>query len=74
LQKHSIFKPAATATVQLDAVGGGFAISAVHLGVKADVPGIGKNDFDRIAKAAKEGCPVSKGLKASITMNAELQS
>lgn len=60
------------ATVQLDQVEGGFAISAVHLDVKARVPGIEQAEFDRIANAAKEGCPVSKVLNATITMDASL--
>lgn len=60
------------ATVQLDQVAGGFEISAVHLNVKARVPGIDKGDFEKIANAAKEGCPVSKVLNAKITMDASL--
>ncbi|TWG87252.1 osmotically inducible protein OsmC [Cupriavidus gilardii J11] len=61
-----------TATVTLDKEGGGFAITAVHLDVNARIPGADQAAFDKCAQAAKENCPVSKLLKAPITMNATL--
>jgi lipoyl-dependent peroxiredoxin len=61
-----------TATVTIENVGGGFTISAVHLDVKATVPGLDESKFQEIAKKAKEGCPVSKLFKANITMDAKL--
>jgi lipoyl-dependent peroxiredoxin len=60
------------ATVSLEKVDGGFAITAVHLVVSATVPGADAAAFQDAAKAAKEGCPVSKLLKATITMDASL--
>lgn len=71
---HTPARVATKATVQLDQVEGGFAISAVHLDVDAKVPGIDQSEFDRIANAAKEGCPVSKVLNASITMDTRLET
>ena len=62
------------ATVQLDKVEGGFAISAVHLDVDAHVPGIEQSKFDEIAEGAKQNCPVSKVLNADITMQTKLTS
>jgi osmotically inducible protein OsmC len=62
------------ATVSLDQVEGGFAITAVHLDVKAKVPGADSTTFTKAANDAKSGCPVSKVLKATITMEATLES
>lgn len=61
------------AEVTLDKVDDGFEISAVHLTVRAQVPGADADTFQRIADQAKQGCPVSRVLKASITMDAQLQ-
>ncbi|TPE53574.1 OsmC family protein [Amaricoccus solimangrovi] len=53
--------------------GAGFTITAVHLTVKASVPGTDEAKFVEIAKGAKEGCPVSRVLAgAEITMDASL--
>lgn len=63
-----------TATVTLEKKDGGFAVTASHLDVKARIPGGDQAKFDEAAKAAKEGCPISKLLNATITMNAALES
>lgn len=60
------------AVVTLDKDGDGFAITAVHLDCEAKIPGIDAATFDRIAQATKQGCPVSKVLKAEITLDARL--
>ncbi|AZC15477.1 MULTISPECIES: OsmC family protein [Pseudomonas] len=60
------------AEVTLDQVDGGFAITAVHLVLKARIPGASQQQFDELSRKAKEGCPVSKVLKASITLDATL--
>jgi osmotically inducible protein OsmC len=62
------------AAVTLDKVGEGFEISAVHLTVSARIPGADKATFEEIANKAKTGCPVSKLLKARITMDARLET
>ena len=62
-----------TATVTLDKVEGGFAVTTVHLQVRAKIPGADKAKFDQAAKNAKEGCPISKLLNAKITMDAQLE-
>ena len=62
-----------TATVSLDKTEGGFAITVVHLDVVARIPGASKEAFDTAANAAKSGCPVSKVLNATITMDARLE-
>ena len=62
-----------SAAVSLDKVGDGFAITAVHLTVKAKVPGADAAQFQTAANNAKAGCPVSKVLNATITMDATLE-
>jgi osmotically inducible protein OsmC len=63
-----------TADVTLDQVDGGFAITAVHLTLKAKVPGATQAQFEKLTAMAKEGCPVSKVLNAKITLDATLLS
>lgn len=67
-------KLATTATVSLDKVDGGFKISAVHLDLVATVPGTDQAAFEVIAKDAKENCPVSQLLNATITLSAKLEA
>lgn len=62
------------AVVTLDKDGDGFAITAVHLTCRAAVPGADAATFERVARATKTGCPVSKVLKAAITLDAALES
>ena len=52
---------------------GGWRITAVTLNLKAKVPGISRDEFMKLADAAKAGCPVSKVLNAEITLKAELE-
>ena len=61
-----------TATVTVEKVDAGFAITAVVLDVHARVPGADNEKFQAAANDAKSGCPVSKVLNAKITMNAVL--
>jgi osmotically inducible protein OsmC len=61
-----------TAEVTLDKLADGFAITAVHLTLKAKIPGTDQATFTELANKAKAGCPVSKLLKAEITLDATL--
>jgi osmotically inducible protein OsmC len=63
-----------TAKVTLEEVEGGFAITAVHLTLKAKIPGADQATFEKLAGMAKAGCPVSKLLKTEITLDAALVS
>jgi osmotically inducible protein OsmC len=63
-----------SAKVTLEQVEGGYAITAVHLTLKAKVPGADQATFEKLAGMAKTGCPVSKLLKAEITLDASLVS
>jgi len=62
-----------TAEVTLDKVADGFAITKVHLTLKAKIPGADQSKFEELTGKAKAGCPVSKLLKAEITLNATLE-
>ena len=62
------------ASVTLDKVEGGFAITTIHLEVRARIPGADNEAFMTAANNAKAGCPVSKVLNAEITMDAQLES
>ena len=62
-----------TARVSFEKQGEGFAITKIELSTNATVPGIDDAKFQKLANAAKDGCPVSKALKATpITLNAKL--
>lgn len=61
------------AVVTLLKDGDGFNITAVELTCRAKVPRIDAATFDRIAQATKLACPVSKVLKATITLDARLE-
>lgn len=61
-----------TATITLEQKDGGFAITASHLDLTASIPGIDDAKFQELAGKAKGGCPVSKLLNATITMDAKL--
>jgi lipoyl-dependent peroxiredoxin len=51
-----------TATVHLDKVDEGFGITRIELETQARVPGVSEDEFQRVAEAAKAGCPVSRAL------------
>jgi len=61
-----------TARVTLEKVGEGFSITAVHLTMRAKIPGADDATFQAIAAKAKANCPVSKLFKAEITLDAAL--
>ena len=61
-----------SARVTLEKVEDGFSITAVHLSLKAKVPGADDATFQALAAKAKAGCPVSKLFKAEITLEATL--
>jgi len=61
-----------SAEVTLEQVEGGYAITAVHLTLKAKIPGADQATFERLTGMAKAGCPVSKLFKANITLDATL--
>ena len=61
-----------TAAVTLEKLEAGFTITKIHLDVAARIPGADKAAFEKAAENAKAGCPISRLLKAEITMTARL--
>lgn len=61
-----------TATVTLEKLDAGWTVTAVHLDVKAKIPGADKGKFETAAENAKKGCPISRLLNTKITMSAAL--
>jgi lipoyl-dependent peroxiredoxin len=64
---------ATTATVALEKTDAGFTVTKSHLDVIAKIPGADKSKATEIANAAKAGCPISRLLKAEITMTCTIQ-
>ena len=62
------------ASVKLEKLDSGFAVTTVHLEVRARIPGADNEAFMTAANNAKAGCPISKLLNAEITMDAQLES
>src|SRR2546423_11498580 len=63
-----------TAAVTLEKTDAGFTVTSVHLDVIAKIPGADKAKFDTAANNAKAGCPISRLLNTTITMDAKLES
>lgn len=61
-----------TASLTMDKLDAGWTITKIHLDVAARIPGLDKAAFDKAAQDAKTGCPISRLLKAEITMTARL--
>lgn len=71
------FKPESintSAALVLEQQHGKWTIAAIHLTVSATVPGIDRATFENAAREAKLGCPVSRVLKAKITLSPTLES
>jgi osmotically inducible protein OsmC len=61
-----------TATVTLEQVGGGFSVTSSHLKTAVKIPNADQAAFQKAAEGAKSGCPISKLLNTSITLDAKL--
>jgi lipoyl-dependent peroxiredoxin len=57
------------AELSLDKSDGGWDITKIALKLDAGVPDISDDEFDKLANAAKKGCPVSKVLSCEITLD-----
>lgn len=62
------------AVVTLEQQDGGYAVTASKLTLKATIPGTDDATFQELAAKAKANCPISKLLKAEISLEAELLS
>ena len=61
-----------TAALTLEKLDAGWTVTKVHLNVTARIPETDKGAFDKAAEDAKTGCPISRLLKADITMTTQL--
>jgi osmotically inducible protein OsmC len=61
-----------TATVTLEKVGEQMTVTKSHLDVVATVPGADTAKVLECAEKAKAGCPISRLLKAEISMDAKV--
>jgi osmotically inducible protein OsmC len=61
-----------TATVTLEKLESGFTVTRVHLDVTVTAPGADRAKFEAAATRAKINCPISKVLRADISMDARL--
>lgn len=61
-----------TATVTMENLASGWAMTQIHLDVIARVPKVAEYDFVDAALRAKANCPVSRALNANISMRAQL--
>ncbi len=60
------------ATLDFEKTDAGWTAKSIHLDVAAKVPGADPAKFQAAADAAKKGCPISRLLKAEITLTARL--
>jgi osmotically inducible protein OsmC len=60
------------AEITLEKQGEGFAITKSHLTLRAKIPGLTNGKFQELAGLAEKNCPVSKLLKAEISLDAAL--
>ncbi len=63
-----------SATVTLDNTSEGWTVTESHLELTAKIPGITQEKFLAIANGAKAGCPISRLLKANVTLDAKLET
>jgi osmotically inducible protein OsmC len=63
-----------TATITLEKLADGFAITRSHLDLAARIPGADLAKFEAAVKSAETGCPVAKLFKAEISVDARLES
>jgi len=61
-----------TASVTLEKTEAGFTVTKSHLDLTARIPGADKAAFDKAAENAKAGCPISRLLKAEISLTSKL--
>ena len=62
-----------TATVTMEKLDAGWTVTESHLEVVGKIPGGSAEAFQKAAQAAETGCPISRLLKAKITMDAKLE-
>lgn len=63
----------ASATVALEKLDAGWTVTKSHIELAAKIPGITAEAFESAAQSAKANCPISRLLKAEITLSAHLE-
>jgi len=58
-----------SATATFDKVGDGWKVTTMEIEVTGKVPGITAADFEKAAKSAGEGCPISGALKGNVAVS-----
>lgn len=61
-----------TATVTFDKLEAGWTVTQIHLEVKGNIPKADAAAWEKATSAAKIGCPISRLLNTTITMDAKL--
>ena len=61
------------AEVTFDQVDGGWKVTTSMLKVRAVVPGIDDETFQRIAEDARDNCPISKALAGNVELSVDAQ-
>ncbi len=59
----------ADALTTVEKVGEGMKVTKIQLTVQASVPGIANDEFQKIAQATKEGCPIGGALKGNVDLS-----
>jgi lipoyl-dependent peroxiredoxin len=63
-----------TATLSFEKLEAGWTVTQIHLDVRGRVPKADAEAWEKATAAAKAGCPISRLLNATITMNAKLET
>ena len=61
-----------TATVTFDKLEAGWTVTQIHLEVRGIIPKADAAAWEKATNAAKTGCPISRLLNTTITMDAKL--
>jgi osmotically inducible protein OsmC len=62
-----------SAACTVEKVNDAFTVTTLKLTVRATVPGVSNEDFQAVAAATKEGCPISKAIKGNVTLELDAQ-
>ncbi|MEX0709598.1 MAG: OsmC family peroxiredoxin [Chloroflexota bacterium] len=60
-----------SAEVTFDKLEGGWTVTASALTVLGHVHGITPDEFDRVAEATRDGCPISRALAGNVALSVE---
>jgi osmotically inducible protein OsmC len=71
---HTPDRLATTANLTLEQVEGAWTVTTIHLDLAARVPGIDAAKLQTLADEAKANCPISRLLKAKITLAVKLEA